>query len=427
MTRPVQDPIAVILAGGQGDQLSVLSELRAIASVPFGGKFRIIDFTLSNCVNSGIRQLMVLTQYRPISLHRHIGNGKPWDLDRLRGGVRLVSPYLGPKDATWDRGTADAVYRNLEDIVGTPGDTVLILGGDHIYKMDYRPMLDFHYAKNADLTLAVTHIPFDQASRFGNVETDGDQKVTTFLEKPANPITNQVSMGIYVFNKDVLIKWLTETGTSPENRRDFGRNILPRMIENAGKVFAYPFKGYWRDIGTVQSYYQANMELLEDAPLLDLYARDWIIYTRSEERPEAWAGSQARIENSLVAHGCQIRGQVIRSILSPGVVVEKGAIVRDSVIMTDCVIGTNAVVDRAVLDKRVTVGANTFIGYGDDYTPNKHEPKKLFDGVTLIGKEATLPAGVRVGRNCKIGVNLKAEQFTVRELASGETLENSEV
>jgi glucose-1-phosphate adenylyltransferase len=234
-------------------------------------------------------------------------------------------------------------------------------------------------------------------------------------------------MGIYVFNKDVLIKWLTETGTSPENRRDFGRNILPRMIENAGKVFAYPFKGYWRDIGTVQSYYQANMELLEDAPLLDLYARDWIIYTRSEERPEAWAGSQARIENSLVAHGCQIRGQVIRSILSPGVVVEKGAIVRDSVIMTDCVIGTNAVVDRAVLDKRVTVGANTFIGYGDDYTPNKHEPKKLFDGVTLIGKEATLPAGVRVGRNCKIGVNLKAEQFTVRELASGETLENSEV
>jgi glucose-1-phosphate adenylyltransferase len=426
MTRPTQDPVAVILAGGQGEQLSALSELRAIASVPFGGKYRIIDFTLSNCVNSGIRQVMVLTQYQPVSLHRHIGNGKPWDLDRLRGGIRIVSPYLGPKDATWDRGTADAVYRNLEDIVDTPGDTVLILGGDHIYKMDYRPMLDFHHAKNADVTLAVTHISYDQASRFGNIVTDDDHKVTTFLEKPAKPITNQVSMGIYVFNKDVLIKWLTETGTSPENRRDFGRNILPRMIEGEGKVYAYPFDGYWRDIGTIQAYWQANMELLEDTPPLDLYSRDKVIYTRSEERPEAWVGLQGRVENSLVAHGCQLRGQVIRSILSPGVIVEKGAIVRDSVIYTDTVIGTNAVVDRAILDKKVVIGANSYIGYGDDNTPNKQEPNKLFDGITIIGKSAVIPPGVRVGRNCKIGHDLKAEEFTVRELASGETLESKE-
>ncbi len=423
MSRLNQDPVAIILAGGQGERLSVLSEQRAIPSIPFAGKYRIIDFTLSNCVNSGLTSIMVLTQYRPISLHGHIGNGKPWDLDRLNGGIQVVSPYLGPKDAGWDRGTADAVYRNLEELIELPCENVLILGGDHIYKMDYRPMLELHHKQGADLTLGVLRIPLEEANRFGIVTTDETGRVVDFKEKPRQPTSNLVSMGIYIFNKEVLINRLTSDAATPGSQRDFGRNILPRMIEEGDRIFAYAFEGYWHDVGTVASYWEANMELVEDSPTFDLYERDWVIYTRSEERPPALTGTEAQIERSLISHGCQIRGQVIHSVLSPGVIVEEGAVVRDSVIMTDTVIGKNSVIDRVVIDKEVTVGADSYIGYGDDNTVNKREPNSLYTGITLVGKRANLPAGLKVGRNCKIGTSVQPAHFTSLEIASGENIE----
>jgi glucose-1-phosphate adenylyltransferase len=423
MSRPNQEPVAMILAGGQGDRLSVLSEKRAIPSIPFAGKYRIIDFTLSNCVNSGLKNLMVLTQYQPVSLHGHIRNGKPWDLDRLRGGVRLVSPYLGPKDAGWDRGTADAVYRNLDQLMELNTDTVLILAGDHIYKMDYRKLIEYHRDKKADVTLSVLRIPYEETSRFGVVTSDEMGRVTDFKEKPKQPIGNQVSMGVYVFNKEVLIERLTSDAKRPGSQRDFGRNILPNMIEDGDRVFAYPFEGYWRDIGTVQSYWEANMELLETKPALDLYQRDWVIYTRSEERPPAYIANQARIEHSLVSHGCQIEGQVIHSVLSPGVVVEEGAVVRDSVIMVDTVIRRNAVVDRAVIDKEVVVDRDCYIGFGTDNTHNKLEPQRLNTGITLVGKGSILPPTLKVGHNCKLGTSLRPEHFSSLDMPSGETLD----
>ncbi len=423
MGRSSQEPIAIILAGGGGDKLSVLSEKRAVPSVPFAGKYRIIDFTLSNCVNSGLTNVLVLTQYRPLSLHDHIGNGKPWDLDRLHGGVRLVSPYLGPKDASWDRGTADAVYRNLEEIIETPGDTVVILGGDHVYKMDYRPMIEMHQEQRADVTIGVIWTPIEQAHRFGVVTTNGFGRVVGFDEKPAQPKSNLVSMGIYVFNKDVLIKRLSHDALNTENRTDFGRHILPKMIAEGDQVRAYPFEGYWRDIGNLKAYWEANLELLEDQPGFDLYGRDWVIYTRSEERPPALTGSTAQIEGSLISNGCQIHGRVINSVLSPGVIVEEGAVVRDSVIMTDTLIGKNSRIDRAVIDKVVVIGPDSQIGFGDDTTPNTLEPDRLNFGLTLIGKGAHLPAGLKVGRNCKLGSNLTAEHITGLIVASGSSIE----
>ena len=423
MSRSSQEPIAIILAGGPGDRLSVLSEKRAIPSVPFAGKYRIIDFTLSNCANSDLSKVLVLTQYRPLSLHNHIGNGKPWDLDRLHGGVRLVSPYLGPKDAGWDRGTADAVFRNIEELVETSADTVVILGGDHVYKMDYRPMIDLHREQQADMTVGVIRTPLEEAHRFGVVATNQEGRVLGFEEKPAHPKNNLVSMGIYVFNKDILIERLTENAASPEARADFGRHILPLMLEKGDRVWAFPFEGFWRDIGTVQGYWEGNMELLEDRPGLDMYSRDLVIYTRSEERPPALTAATAQIERSLISHGCQIRGQVIHSVLSPGVIVEEGAVVRDSVIMTDSVIGKNSYIDRAVIDKSVVVGANCQVGTGSDMTANRQEPDILYSGITLVGKGTHLPDGLKIGRNCQIGSALGPANFPDLEIKSGETVE----
>lgn len=424
MGKPNREVVTIILAGGKGERLSILSEKRAIPSVPFAGKYRIIDFTLSNCVNSGLYNLLVLTQYRPLSLHDHVGNGKPWDLDRLHGGVRLVSPYLGRQDSGgWDRGTADAVYQNIAELNDQIADNVLILGGDHIYKMDYRPMIDAHLENEADLTVGVIRMPIEEAHRFGIVTTDETGRVTDFKEKPSKPESNLVSMGIYIFNKEALFDHLIEDAEDPKTQHDFGRNILPKMIKEGDRVYAYSFNGYWQDVGTVQSYWEANMQLLEPSSALKLYERNWVIYTRSEERPPAVISSQAKVERSLISHGCQIRGQVIHSVLSPGVIVEEGAVVRDSIIMVDSVIGKNSVVERAIIDKEVVIGADSYIGYGEDNTPNKKEPEWLNSGITIVGKRANLPAGIKVGRNCKIDTDLNPNDFPGLELASGETIE----
>lgn len=421
--------LAVILAGGQGERLSLLSQKRAKPAVPFAGKYRIIDFALSNCVNSGITDVAVLTQYRPHSLHDHIGVGKPWDLDRQQGGVRLLQPYIGRSESDWYQGTSDAVYQNLSSIMETRCDYILILAGDHIYRMDYGPMIAFHQQHNAAVTLGAVVIPLEEGSRFGIVETDAESRVVSFEEKPQQPRGTLGSMGIYVFDRETLIRVLTEdahpgeTG-APPTQHDFGRNIIPNMVTRNERVFAYPFTGYWQDVGTIQSYWEAHMALLNDRPAFDLYDRSWVIHTRSEERPPAHLRSSAKVNYSLISHGCIIQGTVERSVLSPGVVVEEGAVVRDSIILFDCVIGAGSVVDHAILDKEVTVGKGCQIGHGDDMTPNKLEPSRLNTGITLIGKRAHLPESLVVGRNCKIGSDLRPEDFTSATLASGETLED---
>jgi glucose-1-phosphate adenylyltransferase len=421
--------LAVILAGGQGERLSLLSQKRAKPAVPFAGKYRIIDFVLSNCVNSGITDVTVLTQYRPHSLNDHIGNGRPWDLDRQKGGVHLLQPYLRHEDSDWYQGTADAVYQNLNFIMESRCDYVLVLAGDHIYRMDYGPMIAFHQQRSAAVTLGAVVVPLEEGPRFGILETDAEGRVVSFEEKPKSPRGTLGSMGIYIFDRETLIRVLiedaqpAETGASP-SQHDFGRNIIPIMVERSERVYAYPFTGYWQDVGTVQSYWEAHMALLNDRPGFDLYDPSWVIHTRSEERPPAHLRSGAQVVNSLISHGCIIKGRVERSILSPGVIVEEGAVVRDSIILFDTVIGADSVIDRAILDKEVVVGKQCQIGYGDDQTPNKLEPSRLNTGITLIGKRAHLPDNLTVGRNCKIGADLRPEDFSSDTIASSESVED---
>src|SRR5579885_750757 len=422
--------LAVILAGGQGERLSLLSQKRAKPAVPFAGKYRIIDFALSNCVNSGITDVAVLTQYRPHSRHDHIGIGKPWDLDRQKGGIRLLQPYIGRHESDWYQGTADAVYQNLSLIMETRCDYILILAGDHIYRMDYAPMIAFHEQHRADATLGAVIVPLEEGHRFGILETDAGGRVISFEEKPRQPRGTLGSMGIYVFDRDTLMRVLIEDARagedgSPSSQHDFGRNIIPAMMARGERVFAYPFSGYWQDVGTIQSYWEAHMALLSDRPAFDLYDPSWVIHTRSEERPPAHLRSHARVTSSLISHGCIIQGTVERSVLSPGVIVEEGAVVRESIILFDTVIGAGSIVDHAILDKEVIVGKNCQIGYGDDMTtPNKSEPDRLNTGITLIGKRAHLPDNLKVGRNCKIGSDLRPEDFSSDTLASGESIED---
>ncbi len=417
--------LAIILAGGQGERLSLLSQKRAKPAVPFAGKYRIIDFALSNCVNSGITDVAVLTQYRPHSLHDHIGIGKPWDLDRQKGGIRLLQPYIGHQESDWYQGTADAVYQNLSFIMETPCDYVLVLAGDHIYRMDYTPMIAFHQQHNADVTLGAVVIPIEEGPRFGILETGTEGQVLSFEEKPSAPRGNLGSMGIYVFNRDILMRVLTGDAHSDNStQHDFGRNIIPSMMARGERVYAYPFTGYWQDVGTVQSYWEAHMALLSDQPSFDLYDPSWVIHTRSEERPPAHVRSNGQVVSSLISHGCIIKGHVERSVLSPGVIVEEGAVIRDSIVLFDCVIGANSVIDHAILDKEVIVGKNCQIGHSNDMTPNKLEPSRLNTGITLIGKRAHLPDNLTVGRNCKIGADLRPGDITTSTLASGETIED---
>jgi glucose-1-phosphate adenylyltransferase len=406
----IRNVAAVILAGGQGERLSVLSAQRAKPAVPFAGKYRIIDFTLSNCVNSGIDRVAVLTQYRPHSLNDHIGIGRPWDLDRMRGGVRMLQPYLGRKGSDWYRGTADAVYQNLGEMADWRADTLLILSGDHVYKMDYNAMLAFHEDRKADVTVAVMQVPMEEAHRFGTLVTAHDGRVSAFEEKPPEPHSNLISMGIYVFDRDILVRRLEEDARTPGSKRDFGRDVVPRMVE-IDRVYAYPFRGYWRDVGTIQSYWESNMGLLNEPPDFDLYDTDWVIHTRSEERPPARVTERGKINCSLISHGSIINGTVDHSVLSPGVFVAEGAIVRDSILFTDCIVGPGSVIDRGILDKHVVVGADVRLGDGNDTRPNRTQPRNLQSGITVVGKGARIPTGLRIGRNCLIAADVIERDF----------------
>lgn len=411
--------MAMILAGGEGPGLSVLTTLRSEAAVPFGGKYRFIDFALSNCVNSGIYDVAVLTQYEPRSLNEHIGVGRPWDLDRGSGGVRLLQPYQSRRGerGAWQEGTADALRFNL-DVIPARTEDVLILAGDHIYKMDYRPLLRFHHERGADVTLAVRSVPAFEAYRYGMVAADPDGRVVEFEEKPRRTRSTLASMGVYVFKREVLAASLSGAG---KKHRDLGGEVIPLLVKSA-RMYAHYFQGYWADAGTIQAYYEANMALLAETPALDLNDPDWVIHTRSEERPAALIGAEAHVEGNLLCDGCRVDGTVVRSIISPGVYVAPGAVVRDSIIMTDAVIEAGAEVDRAILDKRVRVGAGAKLGWGDDSTPNRDQPNRLNTGLTVVGKGAVIPAGITVGRNVVIYPRVTERSFPGPEVASGATI-----
>ncbi|MFC2059566.1 glucose-1-phosphate adenylyltransferase subunit GlgD [Chloroflexota bacterium] len=413
--------LAIILAGGRGERLSILAQERAKPALPFAGKYRIIDFTMSNCANSGVRNLFLLTQYQPMSLLEHIGIGAPWDFDRQGCLMRVVQAHLASSRRGWYKGNADAVYQNLQYIEEVGAELVLILSGDHVYKMDYSRMLKFHEETQADVTLAVTRLPGENLQQFGTVQVDETGQVTNFREKSKAPKSNLVSMGVYLFKKDVLQLWLEEDARSMTSRHDFGKNILPRIVGKA-RIFAYDFDGYWRDVGTVQNYWQANMEMLEISLGL-LSDADWTIHTKEEERPPAVVSETAEVVNSWLSDGCIIEGSVEHSLLSPGVRVAEGAVVKDSVILSDSIIGSHSTIDHSILDKEVVVASGCYIGFGDDFRVNHSKPRVLNNGITIIGKKAKLPAEAKIGRNCVIHCGVTEEDFPTLEVPSGETVE----
>ena len=403
---------AFILAGGAGTRLCLLSERRAKPAVPFGGKYRIIDFSLSNCVNSGIFDIGVLTQYRPISLNQHIGIGRPWDLDRTHGGVQILQPSLGNMESDWYQGTADAIYRNLVHLRRRRNDQVLVLSGDHVYQMDYNVLYAFHVANNASVTVAVTEVREDLVSSFGILETEPGGRVIGFKEKPRQTESRLASMGVYLFDRAALIEWLLEDAELDDSSHDFGKDLLPRLVARGEAVFAYRFTHYWQDVGTLDSYYESNLALLSDHPPLSLANPDWVIHTQSADRPPVRFETSAHVARSLIANGCEIGRHVVRSVLYPGVVVPRGAVVRDSIVMHDTVIGANAVVDRAILDKKVPIGPGAIVGHGDPSLPNRACPEHLSSGLTLVGRSAALPEGITVGRNARIGAYITEAGFT---------------
>jgi len=402
---------AFILAGGLGSRLCLLSERRAKPAVPFGGKYRIIDFTVSNCVNSGIQDIGVLTQYRPTSLHQHIGTGRPWDLDRSRGGIQILQPSLGALQSDWYQGTADAIYQNLVHLRRRRVDHVLVLSGDHVYSMDYNVLYAFHQANGAAATVAVTEVPEEAVSSFGILETEPDGRITGFKEKPKTATSRLASMGVYLFDRDSLIRWLIEDAMMLNSSHDFGKDILPRLVARGERVYAYHFQDYWQDVGTLDSYYETNLAFAADPAPIDLSNPDWVIHTQSADRPPVRVEQGAEVARSLVANGCVVRGKVERSVLFPGVTVEKDAVIRDSIVMHDTWVGRGARVDRAILDKHITLGEGATVGTGEADVPNRACPEHLSSGLVVVGRNAVLPEGISVGRNARIGADVTAEDF----------------
>ncbi len=373
--------VAMLLAGGQGSRLYALTEKTAKPAVSFGGKYRIIDFPLSNCINSGVDTVGVLTQYQPLVLNDYVGNGLSWDLDRAYGGVKILPPYQGKNGADWYKGTANAIYQNKQFIDLYSPDYVLILSGDHIYKMDYDKMLAYHKKMNADCTIAVIDVPIEEASRFGIMSADENNRIYKFAEKPKNPDSTKASMGIYIFSKDVLFKYLDEDAANPDSANDFGKNIIPAMLANQDRMYAYSFSGYWKDVGTIASLWEANMDLLGEKPLLNLKDESWRIYSKHDAHAPQYVGADALIENSSITEGCEIYGTVKNSVLGAGVRVLPGAVVEDAVIMENCVIGENTVVKYSILDADVTIGKNSSIG----------KAKEEACGITVIGTKINVP------------------------------------
>ncbi len=414
-----KEMIAMLLAGGQGSRLGVLTSNLAKPAVAFGGKYKIIDFPLSNCINSGIDTVGVLTQYRPLRLNQHIGIGIPWDLDRTIGGVTVLPPYEKSADSSWYTGTANAIYQNLEYIDYYNPEYVLILSGDHIYKMDYEVMLDYHKSMDADITLATYEVPMEEASRFGVVITDGNGVIQEFEEKPEKPRSNKASMGIYIFKWSVLKAALTELKDVPSC--DFGKHIIPHCHEHGSKVVAYDFKGYWKDVGTLGSYWEANMELVDLIPEFNLYEDFWKIYTKSDILPPQYIDEAGEATESIIGEGTEIFGEVHHCVIGSGVTIEKGAVVKDSIIMNNTVIGEGAVVDKAIIAENVVIGKNVELGIGEEAV-NDYKPQIYAFGLVTIGENSTVPDGVKVGKNTAIYGPTEKSEYPDGLLKSGSSL-----
>ena len=411
-----KEMIAMLLAGGQGSRLGVLTSKMAKPAVAFGGKYRIIDFPLSNCIISGIVRVGVLSLYQPLRLNTHIGIGIPWDLDRNVGGVTVLPPYEKSTNSEWYTGTANAIYQNLEYMEQYNPDYVLILSGDHIYKMDYKIMLDYHKANNADITIAAMPVPIEEAKRFGIVVTDDDNRITEFEEKPENPKSNLASMGIYIFSWKVLKNALI--ALKDQNECDFGKHVIPYCFENNKRLFAYEYNGYWKDVGTLNSYWEANMELIDIIPVFNLYEEFWKIYTRTDAIPPQYISSDAFIEKSIIGDGSEIYGKVYNSVIGSGVVIEEGAVVRDSIIMQDTVIGKNTSVEKAIIAEEVVIGDNVEIGVGEE-AENVLKPKIYNSGLVTIGECTVIPDGVKIGKNTAVSGETKPEDYPNGELVGG--------
>ncbi len=414
--------VAMLLAGGQGSRLGVLSTTKAKPGIYFGGRYRIIDFPLSNCINSGVNTVGVLTQYRPLSLYKHIGIGIPWDLDKNNGGVTILSPQQKQgEDGQWYSGTANAIYQNIEYLNDYDPEYVLILSGDHIYKMDYSKMLSKHKKSNADATIAVLEVSLEEASRFGIMNTKGDNdEIYEFEEKPANPKSNLASMGIYIFTWKKLKQALIDDNKIHDDS-DFGKHIIPSMLANGDKMYAYRFNDYWKDVGTIESYWQANMELIKTVPEFNLYDEYWKIYTKSESLVPQYTSSTGEIRNALVADGCEVHGTVINSILGPKVIVEEGAYIKDSIIMGACLIDKNAKLDRCIVDEGSVISENVNIGVGDNVT-NEIFPNIYNTGITVIGEYSTIPKDVTIGKNCVIMGETFNCEYENNNLLSGKNI-----
>ena len=411
-----KEMIAMLLAGGQGSRLGVLTAKVAKPAVSFGGKYRIIDFPLSNCINSGVDTVGVLTQYQPLRLNTHIGIGIPWDLDKNVGGVSILPPYEKKTDTEWYTGTANAIYQNMAYMETYNPDYVLILGGDHIYKMDYEVMLDFHKANKADVTLACMPVPWEEASRFGLAITDETGRITEFEEKPENPKSNLASMGIYIFSWPVLKEALLALKDQPGC--DFGKHILPYCREKGQRLFAYEYNGYWKDVGTLGSYWEANMELIDIIPEFNLYEEYWKIYTKNDVIPPQFISNEANIERSIIGEGTEIYGEVMNSVIGAGVTVAKGAVVKDSIIMQGTVIGAGTVVNKAIIAENVRIGSGVELGIGE-YAPSTYDPKVYQFDLVTIGENSVIPDGVKVGKNTAIAGETTVSDYPDGLLAGG--------
>ena len=395
-----KEMLAMLLAGGQGSRLGVLTATKAKPAVSFGGKYRVIDFPMSNCINSGVDTVGVVTQYQPLQLNQHIGIGIPWDLDRRLGGVTILAPYLKSEQGEWYTGTANAIYQNMEFIDNYNPDYVLILSGDHIYKMNYAAMLDFHKQNKSDVSIAALEVPWEEAGRFGLMNVYNDSRIYEFEEKPPNPKSNLANMGIYIFNWPVLRDAL-ERDSKVHHDSDFGMHVLPMLLAEGARMYAYPFDGYWKDVGTIESYWMANMDLVKTVPEFNLYEDFDKIYTDADHQPPIYTGPEAVAVGSLLSEGCEVVGEVYNSVLGPGVIVEAGAEVHDSIIMQDCYIGRNSRLYRVIADTNCSVGEGVVIGEGENL-PNADKPHIYYTGTTVLGENTTVPDKVVIGKNCVV-------------------------
>ena len=414
-----KEMIAMLLAGGQGSRLGVLTSKVAKPAVAFGGKYRIIDFPLSNCINSGVDTVGVLTQYQPLRLNTHIGIGIPWDLDRNIGGVTVLPPYEKSSNSEWYTGTANAIYQNLEYMESYNPEYVLILSGDHIYKMDYEVMLDFHKANNAEVTIAVMPVPIEEASRFGIMIADENHRITEFEEKPEHPRSNLASMGIYIFNWKTLKEALIAMADQPA--LDFGKHVIPYCHEKGAPLYAYEFTGYWKDVGTLSSYWEANMELIDIVPEFNLYEEYWKIYTKSEIQPPDYIAGDSVVERSIIGEGSDIYGEVYNSVIGCGVTIGKGTVIRDSSIMNQTQLGEGCEINKAIIAENVVVGNQVKLGVGEE-TENDTAPHIYNHGLVTIGEKSVIPDGISVGKNSVISGVTAAADYEDSQLASGKTL-----